>query len=151
MRRAAACRKGFTLVEIMTSFALVVIVIMSLTASIAQSMVFSRRLDVMYVSSYLAQRRIDLLKRFAFDALDPAGLENNVRLNADGNIDSNGEYIRTTEVTENYLGNPHLTKIRITVYRIQINIDGTVVDPVTGRMNFLPNPVVMETLFTDAG
>jgi hypothetical protein len=70
-------------------------------------------------------------------------------LNADGNSDPNGQYMRTTEVTENYLGNPHLTRITISVYRIKINMDGTITDPVTGKVNFMPNPVVMETLFSD--
>jgi type II secretory pathway pseudopilin PulG len=149
MKKVAADRKGFTLVEVLTAFTLIVIVISALSASLAQSMIFSKRLDIIYVSSYLAQRRIDLLKRFDFDGLYPAGLENRVRLNAAGNIDPNGEYMRTTEVDENYKGNPYLTKITITVYRIKINMDGSIIDPVTGNVAFMSTPVVMETVFAD--
>jgi len=149
MKKMSGSIKGFTLIEVLTSFALIVIVIMSLTATITQSMVFSRRIDIMYTSSYIAQRRIDLLKRFDFDELYPGGLEDSIRLNAQGTIDPNGEYMRTTEVSEDHDGNPYLTKVKVMVYRIKVNMDGSIIDPITGEVVFMTNPVIVETLFAD--
>lgn len=142
-------KRGFTLIEVLAAFGVVAIVIISLIAAITQSMVFSKRVDAIYTSSYLAQRRMDLLKRFAFDELYPDAVESNVRVGADGNVSPQGEYMRTTEITDNYGGNPFLKKVKVTVYRLRINMDGSVTDPVTGDINFMPNPVIVETMFAD--
>ncbi|RKY42975.1 MAG: hypothetical protein DRP85_01215 [Candidatus Makaraimicrobium thalassicum] len=140
--------RGITLVEVVMAVALTAIVVVSLGASMTQSSVFSMRIERVYTASYLAQRRIDMLKRLRFDELSGAA-ETDIRIGADGNIDSNGDYTRTTEITTNFDGNPYLTKIKVTVNKVRINIDGTIRDPGTGEITYMGQPIVMETLFAD--
>jgi len=139
---------GMTLVEVLVSLALVTIAIGSMIALITQSSVFSRRVDRVYTASYLGQRRIDLLKKFDFDQLASTA-ETDIRISSDGNISENGNYVRTTEVVTNFNDNVYLAKVKVSVRKIKINMDGTVLDPETGEMTFLGEPIVMETLFSD--
>lgn len=139
--------RGMTLVEVVVAVALVVTVVSSMIAVLSQSSVFSRSIDVAYTSSYLAQRRIDMLKRLEFSQLEDAE-ETSVRIGADGNIDPNGLYQRTTEVDTSYSGNCYLTKIKVSVKRLRIFPDGGITDS-AGQTSFLGTPVVMETLFAD--
>lgn len=139
--------RGMTLVEVIVSFALGIIIVVTLLAAVTQSAVFSESIDISWKATYLAQRRIDMLKRLDFRYLSQA-VESNVRINADGNIDPAGDYLRTTEVDEDYDGNAYLTKVKISVNRIKVNISGGSYDA-QGKVIFLGNPIVMETLFVD--
>ncbi|MFH1309843.1 MAG: type II secretion system protein [Candidatus Omnitrophota bacterium] len=136
-------KRGMTLVEVIVATALVSMAVVSIGALITQSSVFSNRIDTVYTASYLAQRRIELLKRLDFSQISSA-VESDLRVGVDGNINANGGYVRTTEVSPNFGGDPHLTKVKVTVKRLKIDIGGG-----TGAMVFSGQPVVMETLFTD--
>jgi len=125
---------GLTLVEVVVTLALIAIVIVSVVATVVQSATFSDRIDKVYTASYLAQRRIDLLKRFDFDEVQSAE-ETDIRVGADGTIDPDGDYIRTTGVYTDT--NPYLLKI-------QVSVDLVIDDTPTG------SPIVMETYFVDS-
>lgn len=140
-------RKGMTLVEVVVSVALIALVVLSLVLTVTQSAVYSRRVDVLYTASYLAQRRIDMLNRLDFALLADAA-ESGVRIGADGNIDPNGDYVRTTEVQENYGGNTFITKVKVSVSRVQVGLAGEKRDD-SGNMATVSSPIVMETLLTN--
>lgn len=126
--------KGMTYVEIMVAIVLVTVVVVPVVALVTNSATLGRRVDMVYTASSLAQRRIDLVKRFDFDEIDKTE-ETDVRVGADGMSSEAGEYIRTTSVftTEN----PYLL-------RVKTSVDRVVDDEASG------NPVVMETLFVDS-
>ncbi|MBD3296269.1 MAG: hypothetical protein GF392_02760 [Candidatus Omnitrophica bacterium] len=140
-------RKGMTLVEVVVSVALIALVVLSLVLTVTQSAVYSRRVDVLYTASYLAQRRIDMLNRLDF-ALLPEAAESSVRIGADGNIDPDGDYLRTTEIQENHDGNPFITRVKVSVFRVQVGLSGEKRDEV-GNITTVSSPVVMETLLTN--
>ena len=129
--------QGLTLVEVVISILLVAISIVSVLAAVTQSSVFSKRIDAVYTASYLAQRRIDILKEFDFDQLYPAAVESNIEIDIDD--DGDADYRRTTEVVQNYAGNSKLIKIKVTVEKVQTNLDGT--------ESGMGDPIIMETLF----
>lgn len=79
---------------------------------------------------------MDNVKVIDFNDLSRWGSESKTRIDSDGEEDLLGDYIRTTEITENYDGNPYLTKVKVSVDKI---IDG----------NESGYPVVMETLISD--
>jgi type II secretory pathway pseudopilin PulG len=139
--------RGMTLIEVVISIALVALVVVSLFAAVTQTSVFSQRIDRFYTASYLAQRRIDMLKRLDFDLIQFAE-ETDVRIDADGNQDANGTYARTTEVETDYNGNPFLLKVKVTVKKAKVSVDGSIYDD-AGQVSYIGQPVVMETLFSD--
>jgi type II secretory pathway pseudopilin PulG len=147
MLRQIKDKTGMTLVEVIVAVALVALVVVSLFASVTQTSVFSKRIDRVYTASNLAQRRMDMLKRFDFDLI-PFAEETDARIDADGNLSSTGTYVRTTEVTENYNGNPFLLKVKVTVKKAKVNIDGSIYGD-TGQITFIGQPVITETLFSD--
>jgi prepilin-type N-terminal cleavage/methylation domain-containing protein len=110
--------KGMTLVEVLVSAAILGIVVVSVVATIAQSSVLSRRIDHVYTSNNLAKKRMDDLKRYLVSDLASRATETDVRIDADGDLDANGDYFRTTEITEDYDGNPYLVKIKVSVDRV---------------------------------
>jgi len=136
--------KGMTLVEVVVAAGLIVLVVSALVATTLQSSVFSKQIDMVYVASNLAQRKIDMLKRFDFDHL-PSAAETNISIDVHGNVDPDGLYRRTTEVFENHAGVSYLTRVKVSVGRVQVNADGTVDDPPT----YVGTPIIFETLFSD--
>lgn len=134
--------KGVTLVEVMVSIILVGIITTALCAIVAQSAVFSKRIDSVYTASLLAQRRIEFIGKLEFNDIESA-TETDIRIDNDGNMSISGDYSRTTEVTEDYDGNSILTKVKVTVKRADVSMSGGTSNPSSGRT------VVMETLFAD--
>lgn len=147
MRRFFQGEKGMTLMEAIVAVMLIAVTMLSVLLAVTQSVVFSKKADILYTASYLAQRRIDVIKRFDFSALKDAE-ENDVRVGADGTQDVNGDYLRSTEVTESYDLNPLLAKVKVTVKRTTVTLDGTARDE-EGKMQTVAQPVVIETLFAD--
>jgi prepilin-type N-terminal cleavage/methylation domain-containing protein len=139
--------RGMTLIEVIISIALVALVVVSLFAAVTQTSVFSQRIDRVYTASNLAQRRIDMLKKLDFELVEFAE-ETDVRIDADGNQDTNGTYVRTTEIETDYNGNPFLLKVKVTVKKANVSIEGNIYDD-TGQISFVGQPIVMETLFSD--
>lgn len=139
---------GLTLVEVVISVGLISLAITALLSTIVQSSVFSRRVDVNYTASYLAQRRIDILKRIDFSQLEFSE-ESDVRIGADGNMDPDGQYLRSTVITTDFDSNSYLTKVNVIIKKVKINLDGTIEDPETGEYSVIGEPVEIETLFSD--
>ncbi|MGB2598905.1 MAG: type II secretion system protein [Candidatus Omnitrophota bacterium] len=129
-------KKGMTLVEVVVSAAILGIVVVSVVATIAQSSVFSRRIDQVYTSNNLAKKRMDDLKRYLVGDLAGRASETDVRIDSNGDLDAAGTYIRTTEITEDYDDNPYLIKVKVSV-------DKVVEEEKYGA------PAVIETLFAD--
>ena len=131
--------KGFTLVEMVVASALVVSVTVAVLVTVAQNIVFTERADMVYTSSLLAQGRIDALRKFTFQTLydDPTiGDETEVRIDDEGTIDPDGDYVRTTFVEQHVSGNPYLLRVKVTVDRLEDE-------------QISKHPVIMETLFAD--
>lgn len=126
--------KGLTLVEVIVSMVMVGIIALAIVAAVSQGAIFSRRIDLIYDSSYLASRRIELLKKFDFDQLYPGAAETNTRIGLDGTVDSSGDYVRTTSVYTT--DSNHMIRVKVSVDKY---VDGSP----SGT------PVVMETLMTD--
>jgi len=137
VRNPSNTQSGLTLVEVVISILLIAISVVSVLAAVTQSSVFSKRIDAIYVASYLAQRRIDILKEFDFDQLYPGAVESNIEIDVDD--DGDADYRRTTEIVQNYDGNPKLIKVKVTVEKVRINLDGT--------ESGMGDPITMETLF----
>jgi type II secretory pathway pseudopilin PulG len=126
--------KGLTLVEVIVSIIMVGIIAIAMIVTVAQSSIYSRRLDLIYDSAYLAQRRIELLKKFDFDQLYPGAAETDVRIGLDGTADASGDYVRTTSV---------YTTTSDHLIRVKVSVDKYVDGAPSG------NAVVMETLLSD--
>ena len=128
--------KGITLVEVLVSVALVALVVSVVIAAVAQSAVNSKRLDMIYTASELARKRMDDLKALNFRDIPDRAPETNVVIDRYGAADPNGDYRRTTEIDEDWSGNPYATKVKVSVDRI---VDG----------HASGHPVTVETIFAD--
>jgi prepilin-type N-terminal cleavage/methylation domain-containing protein len=138
--------KGVSLVEVVIATAIVAAVSLAVVGAMSQGSIFSRNIDTMYTATYIAQRRIDVLKRFEFEQLALAE-ESGTIVGADGNIDPDGGYSRTTEVATEYDNNPNLASVKVSVRRLRLLPGGNMAD-LSGDEPFAGNPVVMETLFS---
>ncbi|MFA6635731.1 MAG: type II secretion system protein [Candidatus Omnitrophota bacterium] len=136
-------QKGVTMVEVVLAVAIVSFISLAMVAAISQSSVFSRTIDTTYTSSYIANRRIELIKRFSFDQLAFTE-ETAVKVGVDGNIDPDGDYVRTTEISTNYGGNSNLTKVKVTVRRLRLLASGAKAED-----TYVGSPVIMETLLSN--
>ncbi len=139
--------RGLTLIEVVISVAIVGVVMGALIAVMSQSSVFSKRIDMAYTASCLAQSGIDQLRRFDFDQLLSAGAEDDFRVDVDG--DGLDDFSRTMEVTANYDNNSHLAKVKVTVKKVGITLGGTVTRVGRGAPVFGEEKIVMETLISD--
>ncbi|MFH1665932.1 MAG: type II secretion system protein [Candidatus Omnitrophota bacterium] len=134
MNRLLQGKRGVTLVEVVISIAIVAIVSVALLATITQSLVISRQADEVYTSSILAQRRIDVLKKFSFSDILNAAPETDTLIDEDG--DGDNDYARTTEVEVDFDDYSYLIKVKVSVDRLVGGIKSG-------------NPVIIETLFVD--
>ena len=142
--------EGITLVEVLVAVILIAFIMLSVFAAITQGAVFAKRIDTIYAALNIAQMRVDELKRFDFQKLHPAAEETDIMVDQYGNMDEDGEYMRTTEITTPYDSNSYLMKVKVTVDKIKIYINGTrKKDPIDGRYQLSGSPVVIETLFSD--
>jgi len=136
--------RGMTLIEVVISIILIAMVVVALFAALTQSAIFSKRIDLIYASSYIAQSRIDALKKLDFDQIDLSA-ETDVRVDEMGDTDASGEYMRSTEITPDFDGNVYLKKVKVSVKKMKVNMDGTIDDPMT----FEGQPIIMETLLAN--
>ena len=78
--------------------------------------------------------------------------ESNIRIDSDGTIDPNGLFTRTTEIgpypDSTLDDNPYLVKVKVSISRVKVNIDGSIYDS-EGKLVLLGAPIVMETIFAD--
>jgi type II secretory pathway pseudopilin PulG len=136
MRLRIKCTKGITLVEVLVSVLLIAVVTVAVLATLANSITFSEKADVIYEASLLAQQRLDLLKNVTFNDIADVGEETDTELDTDG--DTVTDFFRTTAITENYDGYSDLIKVKVSVYKAVSGVK-------TGT------PVIMETLYSEAG
>lgn len=127
-------RKGLTLIEVVVSMVVVGVVALAIVSAVAQGAMYSRRVDLIYNSSNLAVRRMELLKKFDFGQLYPGAAETNIRIGLDGTVDAEGDYVRTTSLYTT--DSSHLLKVTVSVDKY---VDGAP----SGT------PVVMTTFLTD--
>ena len=127
-------QKGISLVEVIVAMALTAIVSLAILAAVSQSAVFGGKADKIYTASIVAQKRIDLLKKFSFS--DLAGMAPETDTAVDVDEDGTTDYMRTTTVTEDYEGYTGLIKVKVIVERIEDGVKKG-------------GPVVMETLMSD--
>jgi prepilin-type N-terminal cleavage/methylation domain-containing protein len=127
--------KGFTLVEVLVSVTIVAVLCTSLILAATQHIVYSKKIDSIYACSNLAKERVNSLRTYLFSDLASAE-ETAVRISRNGVEDISGEFCRTTEVEEEFDGNPYMARIKVSVDRVE---DGSA----AGK------PVIMETIFTD--
>ncbi len=137
------CKKGISFIEIVVTALLVALIVVAMGGALTQSSVFSKRIDMIYTASSLAQRHMDTLKRFGYNEL-PRAAERNVRINASGVIDIDGLYRRTTRVNTSFRGNPYLTRVEVRVQRAKIGLDGAI-------LNTLDDPIIITSLFSNTG
>lgn len=136
MRKKLLNKKGVTLVEVMVAVALVTVIVSTVAVTVAQSAVNANRLDMIYTASNLAKKHMDDLKSMSFRDLSDEAPETNVRIDSRGEADAGGDYIRSTEIDDEWGGNAYLTQVKVSVDRV-------VDSKASGH------PVVMETLFSD--
>ena len=127
-------QKGISLVEVIVAMALVAIVSLAILAAVSQSAVFGGIADKIYTASILAQKRIDLLKKFAFSDIPNTAPETDTAIDMDD--DGTADYMRTTTVTEDYDGYAGLIKVKVSVSRIEDGVKKGA-------------PVVIETLMSN--
>ena len=137
VKRLITGRKGVTLVEVVVSVLIISIVIVPVVAVLVQGTFLSNRIDKVYDVSNLAKQRMDSLKKFDFEDIPDIAVETATQVNKEGDIDADGDYIRTTEVVDEYDGYSHLLKVKVTVDRL--DEDGIAEG----------HPIVMETLFVN--
>ena len=127
--------RGITLIEIMGS----VLIFMTCTGALMSTMIASKKLSLQSANAYdaynLAKKRVELLKSVAFTAVANAS-ESDIRIDADGEDDPDGDYSRTTVVTPNYDGRDDLTQVDVTVY---YTLNG----------EFSPTPMEVTTVLVD--
>ncbi|MFH1847419.1 MAG: hypothetical protein ABH869_07695 [Candidatus Omnitrophota bacterium] len=140
--------KGISFIEVMVSAVLVALGTTALISAVMQSSVFSKNVDTAYTSSYIAERRLEVLRSIDFDLLSETA-ETEARVAADGTIDSAGEYFRTTGIETGYDSNVHLVRAKITVKRVKTGMDGSLLKGAGGQLELAAQPVIMETLFSD--
>lgn len=127
--------RGITLIEVMGSILVFMICAVSLLGVFTASKKISKQSSCAYNAYNLAKQRVELLKTVSFSTVANAG-ENDVRLNADGTPDEEGDYSRTTVVAANYRGHNDLTQVIVSVYY-------------TFAGEFSPNPMSVTTVILD--
>lgn len=122
--------------EILVSTLVLSIVLAVVLVVVSRTVVNTTRIDMVYTASNIAKKRIDILKRMPFRDLKNYAEEVDVVVDAQGDRDAQGEYVRNTVITENHLSNSYLTKVKVSVDRIESAAASG-------------NPVVIVTLFAD--
>lgn len=126
--------KGLTLTEVLVAIVIVAMISVAVLAAITQSAVLTEHADDIYTASLLAQRRIDVLKKFPFSDLANIAAETDVAIDEDD--DGKTDFVRSTTITENYGGFSDLLMIKVSVDRL---VDGEAIG----------KPLVMEMVFAD--
>ncbi len=108
-------RAGFTIIEFVAAVLLFGIGVVSLLGVYTQAVTVSKRSDYAYVAYTLAKNHVERLRVSNFSTLSDAD-ETDTRLNRDGDPDPSGEYLRSTTVTTNYVGDSNLTRVDVRVF-----------------------------------
>lgn len=111
-------KKGITLVEIMVSLGLIALLGGSILALLVENMKAGQTADYNYAAVNIAKSRIDRLRQLrrdkGFNYLYTA-VETDSTVDRNGLPDAEGEFTRSTSITQNFESNPNLTKVEVTV------------------------------------
>ncbi|MFH1877370.1 MAG: type II secretion system protein [Candidatus Omnitrophota bacterium] len=134
MRNLLSRQKGFTLVEVLIASGIVTLVVAaSLTAVVGMSF-FTSSADMAYDASNIAKARMDELKILNFSDLTDRAAETDSAIDFNG--DGKTDFYRTTEIQEDYGGNPYLVRVKVKVSRVVAGVKFGV-------------PVTIESLFAN--
>ncbi|KJJ85826.1 hypothetical protein OMAG_000301 [Candidatus Omnitrophus magneticus] len=125
---------GISLVEVIVSIGIITLISVSVLVTMSHSVTFSSKADIIFTAALVAERRIDVLKKFSFNALSSSASETDTGV--DVNEDGDNDFLRSTEITENYDGYLELIKVKVSVSRLE-----------SGKKKGAP--IVMETLFSN--
>ncbi|MDP3789582.1 MAG: hypothetical protein Q8R48_04185, partial [Candidatus Omnitrophota bacterium] len=110
--------KGITLVEIMVSLGLIALLGGSILALLVENMRAGQTADYNYAAVNIAKSRIDRVRQLrrdkGFSYLYTAA-ETDSTVDRNGLPDAEGEFTRSTSITQNFESNPNLTKVEVTV------------------------------------
>src|SRR3989338_5168676 len=105
---------GMTIVEVMTSMALISLVIGGFLGLLLANIKAGETMDYNYAAMNIAKSRMDRIRELrrdkGYDYLYTAA-ETDVSVNRDGAPDEDGEFTRSTSVTTNFEGKPNLTEV----------------------------------------
>ena len=111
-------KRAITLVEIMVSVALMALLAGAVVSLLVQNMKMGQAIDYNYVAVNIAKSRIDRIRELrrdkGFSNINTAA-ETNVTVDRDGTPEANGDFRRTTVITENFDSNSDLTRVEVSV------------------------------------
>ena len=125
------CRTGSTLVETMTAILLFSLVMGSILDLSIQNMTMGKRSEYAYTAYNLAKNHIETLKSMPYSNLANAA-ELETYLDATGDPNENGPFIRKTTVTPNYTGDSNLIQIQVSVNYLWKGVPSSNVTQLTG-------------------
>ena len=129
---------GISMVEVLFSVAILSLVIVGVLLVFVNAVDISKRVDYEYKAVNLAKKRIEdaksIIKTAGFDSLIVME-ESPSMVNAEGVLDPDGEFERSTDVTEDFGGNALLTGVEVEVYYYYL-----------GKKK--KSPITMTTVFT---
>ena len=106
---------GLSLTENMIAVCIMLIVLTGVMASQLQSISSGKRTASAYTAYQIAKNRVETLRSFSFSDAASAN-ETSTVVNDNGAPDSNGNFIRSTEMTSDYNGDSNLLQAVVTVY-----------------------------------
>ena len=107
--------RGATFMEVMVAILVFGVGLEGLLNVYTQSMVMTKRADSAYTAYNLAKNHIERLKAMSFALLPSAAEPDQIPINADGDPDPDGLFLRTTTVNTGYAGNVLLTQVTVKV------------------------------------
>jgi len=107
-------KRGFSLIELAIALMICTVLITGLLALYKQSLYSAKKMYQRETAITIAENKMEDFRNYEFSKLS-LGEEYDTLLDKYNNADSNGEFIRNTEVTPNYLGNSSLTLVSILV------------------------------------
>ena len=105
---------GATLIEVLVAVLIFMIGLEALMGVILQNTNMGKRAEYAYTAYTLAKNHIERLRVSDFASLATA-TETSTRVNADGDPDSAGQYLRSTAVAQSYASNTDLTRLTVSV------------------------------------
>ena len=106
--------KGMTLVETMAAIAIFAIVLTGILDLAVGNLATGKRAEFAYTVYNLAKNHLETLRSMPYSTLTNAA-ESDVYVDANGVSDADGLYIRNTEVTSSYGGDPNLIGLTVSV------------------------------------
>lgn len=117
-RKRLAGSSGMTLTEVLISMAVCAFFVSSVILSFSVMTGISKRTGSLYSATNIAKSRLErarvIMDTNGFSSLSALS-ETDTIVDGDGISDTDGDYKRTTTVTENHEGSARLTRVDITV------------------------------------